>query len=94
MKDDFTAFPASLWTYVYNPVGSAHHILIMLYDDDRITDVAEFLQRIYEFDVVALVKSDAWLVKYVENINQLTSYLRCKPYALALTSGKGSTGTV
>ena len=58
----------------------------MLHDKYCIANVAQLLQRLNQFAVVTLVKSDAWLVKDVEHVDKLRANLRCEPDALALST--------
>ena len=58
-----------------SPVGSSHHILIMFYYDDGITQVAQFLQTVDESLVVSLVQTDTWLIEDVEHIDELAANL-------------------
>ena len=66
----------------------------MLNDDDGIPHVAQLFERTDETDIIALVKTDAGLIKNVKDIDQLRTYLRCQPDALALTAGKSHCGSV
>ena len=46
-------------------IGSHHHIFVVLHYDNRITYVAQRLQRPYETLIVTLVQTYAWFVKNV-----------------------------
>ena len=71
---------------VDDPVGRAHHVLVVLHHDDRVAHVAQLLQRVDEPLVVALMQSDGRLVEDVEHIDQLATNLRGQSDALALTT--------
>ena len=86
LENHFASLSACLRTDIYNPVGSSHHILIMFYYDDGITQVAQFLQTVDESLVVSLVQTDTWLVEDVEHIDELTANLGSKTDALAFTT--------
>ena len=86
LENHFASLSACLRTDIYNPVGSSHHILIMFYNDDGITQVAQFLQTVDESLVVSLMQTDTWLVENVEYIDELTADLGCKTDALAFTT--------
>ena len=73
-------------------VGSHHHILVVLYDDDGVAYIAERLERVDETLVVALVKSDAGLIQDIQYIDELRTYLCGQAYALALTAREGHRG--
>ena len=60
----------------------------MLYDNNRISQVAKLLQRIDKTDIVALVQTDARFVEDIQHIHELRSDLRGKADALALSSRK------
>ena len=79
-------FAASTRAYVDYVVGSKHHVLVVLHDDDRVAKVAQLAQRAYQSLVVALMKSYRRLVENVEHVNQLRAYLCCQTYALALAA--------
>ena len=86
MKDDFATLATCPGTDVHDPVGTAHHVLIVFDDDDRITQIAQFLEGADEAFVVALVQADAGLVEDIEHVHQLRSDLRGETDALALTT--------
>ena len=86
MEDHFTALATCPRTDVHDPVGTAHHVLIVFDDDDRVTQIAQFLEGVDEAFVVALMEADAGLVEDVEHIHQLRTDLCGKTDALALTA--------
>ena len=86
LENHFASLSACLRTDIYNPVGSSHHILIMFYYDDGITQVAQFLQTVDESLVVSLVQTDTWLIEDVEHIDELAANLGSKTDALAFTT--------
>ena len=60
----------------------------MLHHNDGVANVTQFLQRVYQALVVALVQADTRLVQYIEHIHQLRAYLRSQADTLALSTGK------
>lgn len=58
----------------------------MLHNDNRVSQVAEAFEGVYEPNVVALVQPDTGFVKDIQYIDQLRPYLRGQPYALTLTA--------
>ena len=58
----------------------------MFYDDDRIAQVAQFLETVEEALVVALVQTDARLIEDIEHIDQLAANLCGKADALTFTA--------
>ena len=65
LENHLAALAASLGAYVYYPVGCAHHVLVVLDHDNGVTQVAQFLERVDEALVVALVQSYAGLIQDV-----------------------------
>ena len=90
LEHHLTAFPSGARSDVYDIVRLSHHILVVFHYDDRVADVAQFLQRGYQPFVVALVESDARLVEDVEQVDQLRADLRSQSDALTLTSRQGA----
>ncbi len=60
----------------------------MLNDNDTVSYVPQVFEGINQLDIVALVKTNTRLVKYIEHIDKLRAYLSRKPYALTLTARK------
>ena len=88
-EDDLTTLAPGMGAEVDDVIGSKHHVLVVLDDDDRVADVAQGFQRADETLIVALVEPDAGLVEDVEHIDQLRTDLRGQAYALALTAREG-----
>ena len=91
-EDDLATPTACIRPEVDDVVGSHHHILVVLYDDDGVAYIAERLEGVDEALVVTLVKSDAGLVEDIQHIDELRTYLSGQAYALALTARKGHRG--
>ena len=83
---DLAAVDARAGADVHNPVRRAHRLLVVLDDDERVAEVAQLLEGVYELVVVALVQSDARLVEDVEHAHERGAYLRREPDALALAA--------
>ena len=86
LEHHLTTTHSSLRTNVYNPVGSKHHVLVVLNYHHRVAHIAQLLERVDKPLVVALVQSDARLVEDIEYVDELRTYLCGKTYTLALTS--------
>ena len=71
-------------------VGCAHGLLIMLYYDQRVSEISQFLQCPDQLGVVPLMQADARLIKNIENAHQARADLRCKTDPLAFTAGERS----
>ncbi len=86
LEHHLAAFPASLRTDVHDVVGIEHHVAVVLHDDDRVAQVAQFLQRTDESVVIPLMQSYRRLVQDIEHVDQLRTYLCGKADALTLTA--------
>ena len=86
LEHDFSTFSSGFRSHINNPVGGSHHILVMLHNNDSIAKIAQLFERVYEFDVVALMESDTRLIKDIENVDKLTANLRRESYSLTLTT--------
>ena len=73
-------------------VGRTDRFLIVLHDHDGVAEVAQTAQRLQEPCVIALVKADRGLVKYVEHPSEPRANLRGKPDALAFSAGQCARG--
>ena len=58
------------------------------------TGLAEILQRANEFNVIARVQPDTWLVEDVQDTYQLRTDLCCEAYALGFTATQRADGSV
>ena len=86
LGDDLAAVQARAGPHVDEPVGAAHHLLVVLDDDDGVADVAEPLERVDQARVVALVQADRRLVEDVEDADELRADLRREPHPLRLAA--------
>ena len=91
-EDDLATPTACIRPEVDDVVGSHHHILVVLYDDDGVAYIAERLEGVDEPLVVALVETDAGLIQDIQYIDELRTYLCGQAYALALTAREGHRG--
>ena len=71
-----------------NAVSGAHRILVVLHDDQAVSEIAQVLQRREKFIVVSLVKADARLVENIGDTDKAGADLRCQTDSLRLTSGQ------
>ena len=88
LEDYLASLAARLRTDVYNPVGGTHHVFVVFYHDDRVAQVAQFLETVDEPVVVALVQTDARLVEDIEHVDELAANLGGETDALALSTGE------
>ena len=71
-----------------NAVSGAHRILVVLHDDQAISEVTQMFQRREKFVVVSLVKTDARLVENIGDTDKAGADLRCQTDSLRLTAGQ------
>ncbi len=91
---DLAAVHAGARSHVHEPVGAAHHLLVVLDDDDRVADVAQPLERPDESRVVALVQPDRRLVEDVQHADELRADLRRETKPLRLSARQRRCGAV
>ena len=72
--------------HVDEPVGAAHHLLVVLDDEHGVAEVAQPLERADQLVVVALVQADRRLVEDVEHADELRADLRREPEPLRLAA--------
>ena len=60
----------------------------MFHHNDRVAQVAQFLERTDEAGVVALMEADARLIEDIKHVDQLRTDLCGQTDALAFASGK------
>ena len=94
LRDDLAAVLARARAQVDEPVGRAHHLLVVLDDEHRVAEVAQPLERPDQAVVVALVESDRRLVEDVEHADELRADLRREPDALRLAARERARGAV
>ena len=80
--DDVAAVDARAGPHVDDPVGRAHHRLVVLDDEDGVAEVAQPFERADEPVAVDRVQADRWLVADVEHAHERGADLRGEPDAL------------
>ena len=70
-------------------ISRQHRILIMFYNNQRIAQIPELLQRGNELIVIPLVQPDTRLVQNICHSHQPGSNLCCQPDPLCLSPGEG-----
>ena len=93
-RDDPTAVLAGARAHVDQEVGGADRLLVVLDDDDRVSEVAQAHERGQEASVVALVQADRRLVEDVEHAHQRRADLCGEPDALRLAARERRGGAV
>ena len=86
LEYNLATFSAGTWTDINNVVGTTHHVFIVLNHDNCVAKVAQLLQRTDKSLVVALMKSDRWLVENIEYVYKLRTNLSGQTDTLTLTT--------
>src|SRR5579883_3402930 len=73
---------------IENMVGGLHHLGIVFYNKNGISDVAQPFQDVDEPLAVAWMQSDRWLVEYVQSAYQGRPQRCCQLDALSFTAGQ------
>ena len=94
LGDDVPAVLAGARPHVDDPVGDAHHLLVVLDDEHRVAERLQPLQRLDQPVVVALVQADRRLVEDVEDADELRADLRREPEPLRLAARERLRGAV
>ena len=94
LGDDVAAVLARARAHVDEPVGAAHHLLVVLDDDHGVAEVAQPLERPDQPVVVALVEPDRRLVEDVEDADELRADLGREPEPLRLAARERRRGAV
>ena len=84
--DERAAVAAGAGADVEDPVGRAHHVLVVLDDDDGVARVREAAQRSDEAVVVALVEADRRFVEHVADADEPRADLRREADPLRLAA--------
>ena len=94
LGDDLAAVLAGAGPHVDDPVGDAHHLLVVLDDEHGVAERLQPLQRRDQAVVVALVEADRRLVEDVEDADELRADLRREPEPLRLAARERLRGAV
>ena len=91
LGDDVAAVHARARPHVHEPVGRAHHLLVVLDHEHGVAEVLEPLEGADQPVVVALVEADRGLVEDVEHADQLGADLgrESQPLRLAARERRG-----
>ena len=91
---DLSAADTGSRPYVHDPVGIADHVFVVFHDNYRIPRVAQCLQTVDQFDIVALMQSDARFVEDIKHVDQFRPDLSRQPDPLALPAGQRTRAAV
>ena len=70
-------------SHVNDIIRCQHHVLVVLYYDDRVTRITEFLQGIDETEIISLMQTDTRFIEDIEYIHQLRTDLSRQADTLA-----------
>ena len=87
-REDLAALGARARSDIHHDVGGAHRIFVVFDDDQRVTEIAQRLQRREQTIVVALMQPDRRLVEDVEHADERAADLRRQANALRLAAGE------
>ncbi len=94
MGDDCAPFAAAAGAEVERVIGGIDDVAIMLDDDERVAEIAEFAERADELVGVARMEADRRLVEHVEHARQTAAHLGCQPDPLQFAAGEAAGGAI
>ena len=92
--DDLTTIAPGIGSDVDDIVGSTHHLLIMLDDNNCVAQVPQAMDDTDEALSITLVQTDTRFVQDVERAYEAAPELRRESHTLALPTGEGAGETV
>ena len=92
--DDLTTIAPGIGSDVDDIVGSTHHLLIMLDDNNCVAQVPQAMDDTDEALSITLVEADTRFVQDVERAYEATAELRRESHALTLPTREGAGETV
>ena len=81
-----STFRACARSKIDHIIRAANRVLIVLYNDDGIAEIAKLLESCEKPLVVFVMKPDGWLIKNIEHAAQLRADLCCETNSLALSA--------
>ena len=93
-RNDVAAVLAGARTDVDDPVRVAHHVFVVLDDDQRIPDIAQANQGLDQPFIVALMQTNARFIEDVKHSHQARPDLRRQSNALGFAARKGVGGAL
>jgi hypothetical protein len=86
--DDIAAESTGRGTEIEQPVGAGDHVAVVLDDQQRVTEIAEFMQRADQARVVARMKADRRFVEHIEHAAESAADLAREANPLRLAARK------
>ena len=77
-------------TDIHDIICRQHRILVVLHHNERISQIPETFQRVDQFIIVSLVKTDARLIQNVRHSHQTGADLGSQTDTLGFSAGQGS----
>ena len=81
-------------SHINNMVGNLNHILVMLYQNNRIAVIFKFLYRFLHQKNVVIMQPHTWFVKNVHHIGKRRIYVFCNLAPLCLATRQCANTTV
>lgn len=75
-------------TDIHDKIRRTHGILIMFYDKDTVSQVAQMKKRAKKLIVISLVKTNTRFIQNISHTHQSGAHLRSQTNTLRLTAGK------
>ena len=89
LRDNLAAKASGAGTDINKMVGGAYRRLVVFYDDDRITQIAQVRHRREQAFVVALVQTNRRLVEHIHHAGQPRADLTGKTNTLRFAARQG-----
>ena len=86
LGDYVSAVSSGAGTKIDDVIGSANRLFIVLYDQDRVSEIAKMFERVEQFAIVARMKPDRRFVQNVKHASKLRADLGGKPDALSFAA--------
>ena len=86
-SDAVPAFFAGARSDIYNIIRCIHGVFIMLYHNQRVSNIPQVLQCPEQFVIVPLMQPDAWFIQNINNAYQTGADLRRQANPLCFPAG-------
>src|SRR3989442_37839 len=86
--DHLATMPTRARAEVYDVVGRANRLLVVLHDEHRVAEVAQLLECGEQPRVIALMQADRRLIQDVQHADESAADLRCETDALRFATGE------
>ena len=86
----FAAMATCFWTNLYRIIRCFLYLIIVLHDDDRIAQIAQLLQYMYQPLCIPWVQTNTGFVQYVQRTYQTTAQRLSQIDTLSLATRQGT----